>query len=86
MLLEEEAVAAVLHFPFLASNCSLCLRAVVAAIPCSSCSQASSHYFFVFPQCTVHSQIRIKDYNLDNVRANDDIRIHPLFRVPCPNL
>ena len=39
VLLEEEAVAAVLQLEFLASNCSMCLKAVVAATPCFSCSQ-----------------------------------------------
>ncbi len=42
--MEEEAVAAVLHLPFLATNCYACLRAVVAAIPCSTCSQVSNLY------------------------------------------
>ncbi len=37
-------MAAVLHLPFLATNCYACLRAVVAATPCSTCSQVSKLY------------------------------------------
>ena len=40
VLVEEEPLASVLAITHLASNCSTCLRAVVAGVACPACSQA----------------------------------------------
>ena len=47
VLVEEEPLSSVLAVTHLASNCSTCLRAVVAGLGCPSCSQV----IFCSPAC-----------------------------------
>ena len=47
VLVEEEPLSSVLAATHLASNCSSCLRAVVAGLGCPSCSQV----IFCSPDC-----------------------------------
>ena len=48
VLVEEEPLSSVLAFTHLASNCTTCLRAVVAGLGCPSCSQARRIIFFKY--------------------------------------
>ena len=47
VIIKDPSAAAVLNLPYLKSNCSNCLRAVIAGVPCPRCSQV----IFCSTQC-----------------------------------